>query len=75
MTTIEIADEFGWLIEHADSPVSAPVYWAGMTWTTDHVKAVRFCRKQDAEEVLLVVHTWYEGEPPAHRICEHGWSS
>ena len=46
-------DEFAWVIERGDSQPSAPTYWSGHDdrWSQDHMDAVRFSRKQDAERV------------------------
>lgn len=70
-----MAEESGWLIEAAESEPSRPLYWAGSfgderdRWTYDHLKALRMCRKEDAEAVSEGVLGGY-----AVRICEHGWS-
>lgn len=70
------AIETGWLIERADSPPSAPLYWCGIrpplddrdcAWTADHGEAIRFARQIDARRAstrLLLGPT---------RICEHAW--
>ena len=69
------ADTYGWLIEAAKSEAHAPLYWAGFFgyernhWTEDHMKAVRLCRRQDAEAVAEGVLQGY-----AVRIAEHGWA-
>ncbi len=62
--------EGGWVIEHADSPVSQPSYFTFArnedgqgfeTWTpseasnTAHARAARFARKEDAEAFLPFV--------------------
>lgn len=60
--------EFGWVIERGDSEVCAPTYWAGPDrWSQDHMDAIRFCRKQDAERVACRLGQGY------HRVAEHGW--
>ena len=61
--------EDGWVIERGDSEVSAPKYWDGSAWSSDHWQAVRFARQLDAQRVAL--HLPIGGKPP--RICEHGW--
>ena len=64
--------EKAWLIERASSDPSAPQYFAGckhgqfLTWTYNHLKAVRFSRKEDAEQMDL-------GEEV--RVCEHAWDN
>lgn len=63
-----------WLIELKQS-VSATPTWYGETdegvlgMTTDHMKAIRFCRKWDAEMVLADIG-WTEAF-----VCEHAWES
>jgi hypothetical protein len=65
--------EYGWVIERGDSTVDAPTYWAGPvnhglnTWSQNHMDAVRFARKDDAERVAP-----YLGDGH-HRVAEHGW--
>lgn len=61
--------EFAWVIERGDTPPSAPAYWTGSDqgWSQNHVDAVRFARKEDAEKVA------YHFRQPNCRICEHGW--
>jgi hypothetical protein len=69
-------DELAWLIEHGDSATSEPRYWAaGQTdanrssaWTFNHMEAIRFARKVDAEKVVRRI---MKGVPV--RIAEHGW--
>ena len=69
--------EYGWLIEVNNSELSLPVYFAGLTrsdrpngetldfsWSFNHIEAVRFCRRQDAEKVVGNY---------GHRIVEHVW--
>lgn len=72
----ERKSEFAWLIELGDSPASQPLYWsAGIpakgpptNWHPDHLEAVRFARKQDAEKVATAL-----AGGVSVRICEHGW--
>ena len=61
--------ETGWVIERGDSGPSGPTYWAGLDdkWSQDHLDAIRFARKLDAERVSARIH-W-----PNNRICEHMW--
>ena len=69
--------EYGWLIEANSSEVHSPAYFAGLmhsdrpngetidfAWTNNHLDAVHFSRKRDAE----VVAGNY-----GHRIAEHVW--
>lgn len=65
------AAETAWLIEDGASEPSSPAYFAGVgRWTRDHLKAVRFSRKQDAQ---ALVDAGGLG-PGDFRICEHAWS-
>lgn len=66
--------EYGWLIEHEQSSLSSPLYFApdngcGGNWSFNPLVAVRFARKQDAEAVASMVAQ--HGE--RHRCCEHSW--
>ncbi len=65
--------ENGWVIESIYSSPSAPEYWNGgrdsQSWTLDHLRAVRFSRKQDAD---MVADTVFSGK--GHRVCEHYWT-
>ena len=72
------AEESGWVVEHAESDTARPLYWRGDNpesrpegdenpfnhWSYDHMQAVRFARKVDAERVKFLSEV---------RICEHGW--
>lgn len=69
-------EESGWLIERGDSEVSAPKYWAAgqrdaersSAWTSNHLEAIRFARKVDAEKLAKRLMPSI-----AVRVCEHGW--
>lgn len=73
-------DEYGWLIEHGTSPVSSPAYYAGgghwakepwsSAWTSNHLHAIRFARKLDAERFA---ERAMAGIPV--RVCEHAWDA
>ena len=64
--------EAAWLIELGSSEPCAPRYWGGVNgWTSDHNKAIRYCRKVDAQSAAGSI-----GEAAFHdsyRICEHAW--
>lgn len=66
--------EYGWVIEHHRSPVHSPEYWVGNGWDRDHLRAIRFARKEDAQRSLdgFDDDDPLPGERP-HRIAEHGW--
>lgn len=74
----QIAEEHGWVIERADSDASAPKYWvAGQreaertsAWTSNHMAAIRFARKEDAEATAKRLFPAIDV-----RIAEHGWST
>lgn len=66
--------EYAWLIElkpHAfTSP--EPKYWGidaegELDWTKDHMAAIRFARKQDAQAIIKY-YGWTEAD-----AVEHGW--
>ena len=64
--------EVAWLIELKQSVSRTPT-WYGETdegvlgWTSDHMKAIRFSRKWDAEKVMDDI-----GVSEAF-VCEHAW--
>lgn len=67
--------ETGWCIEHRDSPASRPLYlyatrgsFSGWDWSDDHLTAVRFTRREDAEAVAAA-----HFPVTSHRIAEHAW--
>ena len=44
---MQTVNELGWVIEGAWSSPSTPEYWAGSSaWTSDHMKALRFARRE-----------------------------
>ena len=60
--------ETGWLIETTSLPVYLRVAdWHGFDWTTDSLKAIRFSRREDAEQVLLML------ESVDAKAAEHQW--
>lgn len=69
-------EEYGWVIERGDSEVSAPTYWSGPTatfrngWSQNHLDAIRFARKVDAEKISTKLQV--PGDP-INRVCEHIW--
>lgn len=68
--------ESGWVIERGDSEPSAPKYWAAgqqdpqrtSAWTSNHLEAIRFARKLDAERVAERAMNGIQV-----RIAEHEW--
>jgi hypothetical protein len=45
-----------WVIEDASADISMPRYWGGRHgWTTDYLKAIRFCREEDAQSQLETI--------------------
>lgn len=61
--------EYGWLVERE---INGIPHWRTIdrgfiTWTTDSVKAIRFCRREDAEMFA------FEDED-AERITDHIWT-
>lgn len=65
---VRSSEEAGWVIEHYDSQVSVPAYFACISWSTDNLRAVRFARKEDAQRMSNYL---FPGEP--HRIADHMW--
>lgn len=56
--------ETAWVVELGGSEPSRPVYLAGpFKHSSDHMKAVRFARKEDAQKFAL----------KSDRVCEHVW--
>ena len=72
-----MAEELGWLIERGDSEVAEPKYWAGTdrdpqrssAWTSNHMEAIRFARRDDAEKVAKRALGGI-----GVRICDHIWA-
>ena len=61
---------YGWVIEGAWSHVQSPDYWVGSSaWSQDHNRALRFARKQDAEQAAAMMLDGIRV-----RICEHVWT-
>ena len=63
--------ETGWVIEHAESQTSRPIYWAGWGWSIDHMAAIRCARKIDAERLRMSIDDFMGAD--RHRVAEHGW--
>lgn len=64
--------DFAWVIEHRLSPTHSPYYWAGNGWSVEHMKAIRFARKEDAERTRAGFDDEFALE---HRVAEHGWDN
>jgi hypothetical protein len=63
-------NDFAWLIE--DALRQGPWYYCGIGdgWTVDHMKAIRFARREDAERMILALpHGWHL----IGKSVEHGW--
>lgn len=63
---------YAWLIE-AGGNRSAPIYWDGGDWSADHLRAVRFRRKVDAERVMINIADAQRQSQMA--AVEHGWTT
>jgi hypothetical protein len=60
--------ESAWLVERRASAIEWLCAWSGgFEWTTDSLKAIRFCRREDAnqigeifddEDIHITEHTW-----------------
>ena len=76
MTTLSSdRTQYGWLIENGKKQGEGLAYrfidndnggWGG--WTEDHNKAIRFARREDAEQFA-------HHDEDAWRIVEHGWDA
>ncbi|WP_292365131.1 hypothetical protein [Mesorhizobium sp.] len=65
-------DETGWLIERGGS--ASPMYWQGPgKWSGDHITAIRFARRQDAETVRSAISFDRAEDLPPHTVAEHAW--
>jgi hypothetical protein len=69
----EAAVETGWVIEEGESPAAEPAYFCGgadgPSFQADHLKAMRFARREDAEAFALMS----QGSLDGVRIAEHQW--
>ena len=79
MVSDEVAEEFAWLVEsfsgqHAKYLVSFQEAYMGHgfswlpAWTADHMKALRFSRRRDAEEIVSCLSVTSKA-----KAVEHGW--
>lgn len=63
--------EYGWVIEGAWSSADKPEYWVGSSaWSQDSLKALRFARRQDAQQTADLML-----DGVSVRICEHAWTA
>jgi len=70
MSDLDALPEAGWLIERKGkdgSPEWAICWSGGFDWTKDSTKAIRFCRREDANQVAEI----FEFEDV--HITEHIW--
>ncbi|MGZ3272392.1 MAG: hypothetical protein ACXU82_03920 [Caulobacteraceae bacterium] len=69
-------EETGWLIERAASSPAAPEYLSlkrkRQSWSHDHLEALRFARRVDAED-FAALHL-AENDRDLPRFAEHAWS-
>lgn len=64
------SDETGWLIEGAWSSSATPDYWVGSSvWSSNHNEALRFARRQDAQQAADLMCAGLNV-----RLCEHRWA-
>jgi hypothetical protein len=60
---------YAWVVEGGWSETCQPDYWAGAsTWSGDHLNALRFSRKEDAQQAADLMLSGMN-----IRICEHAW--
>lgn len=77
--------QYAWVIEHTPEKLDGrgPWYWSGHVprekgnagwgdnWSIEHMEAIRFARREDAEKIRdMLVRPPREGE---HKVVEHGW--
>lgn len=68
---LKLYEQYGWVIEGAWSSTADPAYWCGSSlWMNDHMKALRFARKLDAERAAEMMLADVNV-----RICEHSWNN
>lgn len=72
--------ESAWLIERvkSDGTVYAPAQYFSddnLAWTTDHMKAIRFCRQVDADRVRNTLRNvvFILDNQAETRAIEHQW--
>lgn len=73
-----MSHETGWVIERGDSSPAKPKYWAAgqreaertSAWTSNHMEAIRFARKTDAEKTATRLFPNI-----GIRIAEHEWET
>jgi hypothetical protein len=72
-------EEPGYVIERGDSEPSAPLYFVGYSFRDggafgyNHMDAIRFCRKEDAQRVVDSITSGAEEPWDTYRVCEHVW--
>jgi len=59
--------EIGWVVEHGNQPKYLTASFSNFEWTYDSLKAIRFCRQEDAERVAKACPFIYD------RVAEHMW--
>ena len=67
MTAYRSVIELGWLIESETGLLYLTVVNGALDWTPDHMEALRFARRVDAERFMAIVQG-------AGRVAEHSWS-
>ena len=61
--------EYGWVIEGGWTSTDKPEYWVGSSaWSDNHLRALRFSRRQDAQQAADLMLSGVNV-----RICEHAW--
>lgn len=76
----ELLEQFAWVLERDDSPVSEPHYWAAgqidptrsSAWTFNHMAAIRFARREDAQ---AVADRLMKKAGVNVRVCDHLWAT
>jgi acyl-CoA reductase-like NAD-dependent aldehyde dehydrogenase len=62
--------DYAWVVEAAHA--TTPLYWDGGDWSGNHMRAVRFARKVDADRIMVNIPADMRRDDM--RSAEHGWS-
>ena len=77
VTSVNRIAEYGWVIEGGWTSIDKPDYWVGSSawnqdplrsWSQDPLRALRFARRQDAQQAADLMLAGVNV-----RICEHEW--
>ena len=60
---------YAWVIEN--NTKHGILYWNGFDWYFDHMKAIRYSRRIDAQKTMYLLEPW--AHSPNNTVAEHGW--